>query len=349
MDMGKMEDWLNSIPSHLTRKNYRLGVKKFEEYLKGPIEGLMGKDDTEIGHEIEKFNIWLKEKGLGDKGYSQNSARSLTNGALQYFHYFGKNPKISKGKRIFQMQMAVDEHKLTIGEVQEMAKVSDLREQVILEVFLLGLRISDAALLEWKQFQNDDFKLITKKEGVPAHIFISEEFRGLLTKYLPLLDQKNKYLLQSANEHLSVKHLDYLIHSLTKRAGLNANIHWHLGRKLFFTTGLELGIPNPNLKRMLGKANPQADETYYQNLDLKPNADQLHKVLKLFPITNGNGKVSHLEEIVMALEKENATLKERIEFLQSKLSKLTVDVEDLTKLVNDFIAIKPAKEKVKFT
>jgi uncharacterized protein YeaO (DUF488 family) len=31
-DMAKMDDWLGEIPSPSTRKNYRNGIKKFEEW-----------------------------------------------------------------------------------------------------------------------------------------------------------------------------------------------------------------------------------------------------------------------------------------------------------------------------
>jgi site-specific recombinase XerD len=324
VDMVKVDDWLSAIPSPLTRKSYRNGIKQFEKFLKADIETIMDKNDIEVGHILEKFFVSLKESGK-----TQNSCRSTFNGALQYMKYFGKNPRYRKALGIFRTTMAKNEHKLTIGEVQEMGKVSDLREQILLETLLLGLRISDASTLEWKQFEQDEFVLNTKKENVSAHIFISEEFRGLLTKYLVLLDQKNPYLFQSVkNEHLTVKHLDYMLHQLAKRTGLPNVIHWHLGRKLVFRSGLELGIPNPIMKLLLGKSVPMSDGTYYaEGINLKPDADKLHEVIRLFP-KQTNGRVTKLEQVILDLEKENSGLKTRLEILQSNFDGMTKMVEE---------------------
>jgi len=48
--MQKMEDWLGEIPSPSTRKNYRHGIKKFEEWHREPIENLLNLSDEESGH-----------------------------------------------------------------------------------------------------------------------------------------------------------------------------------------------------------------------------------------------------------------------------------------------------------
>jgi hypothetical protein len=49
-DMAKMEDWLGTIPSPQTRKNYRNGIRRFEEFYKKPIESLLEFSDMELGH-----------------------------------------------------------------------------------------------------------------------------------------------------------------------------------------------------------------------------------------------------------------------------------------------------------
>jgi hypothetical protein len=59
-DMAKIEDWLGPIPSKQTRKTYRNGIKKFEEFYGKPIETLIGSNDA--GKTIEKFYVWLKQK-----------------------------------------------------------------------------------------------------------------------------------------------------------------------------------------------------------------------------------------------------------------------------------------------
>jgi len=41
MDMAKLEGFLSTIPSPQTRKSYRNGIRKFEEFYEQPIETLI--------------------------------------------------------------------------------------------------------------------------------------------------------------------------------------------------------------------------------------------------------------------------------------------------------------------
>lgn len=107
------------------------------------------------------------------------------------------------------------DHRAAIQEIQRMAKVADLREQILLEVYLLGLRNGDVASLEWQVFDQSGqasipIEINTKKEQVLARTFVSEEFKELLSKYIPLLDKANPFLFQTARKqkHLSTKQID---------------------------------------------------------------------------------------------------------------------------------------------
>lgn len=343
-DMVKLEDWLSCIPSKLTRKCYRAGIKKFELYYKQPIETLLNLSDEDLGHTIEKFYAYLS-----DNNVCQNTKRNVVNCTVQYLKYFGKNPKYRKSLGIYRTVQSTRDKKLLITDIQEMAKVSDLREQVILETWLLGLRISDASILDWQQFTQDEFILTTGKELITAHIFISPEFRELLNKYLNTLDKSNKFLFQSAkNLHLTTKHLDCILKSLAKRAGQQdwQRIHWHLTRKLVLRTSAELGLSLWSAKMIVGKAIPSADSTYLQGTELKTDAEKLQKVLRLFPI-NGNGKVGKLEELVLSLEKENAQLKQRIEILQEHFNEMKKQMADFEEFRNTVELKLNIKQKVK--
>ena len=213
MDMAKLDDFMATIQSSSTRKSYKNGIRKSEEFLGKPIETLIGSPDA--GKTVEKFFVWLK-----NKGHTQNTARNLVNGGIQYLKYFDTQVKYRKSLGMYKTEMTTRDHLLTIAEVQEMARVADLKEQVILELLLLGLRVGDVCRLEWKQFdvldQEAPMPLLirTMKEGTTAHTFVSEELVELLTKYLPLLDKNNKYLLQSARkEHRSID-LKFFTHKL---------------------------------------------------------------------------------------------------------------------------------------
>ncbi|MDH5793430.1 MAG: hypothetical protein OEZ18_02565 [Candidatus Bathyarchaeota archaeon] len=92
MDMAKVEDWLSAIPSKYTRKTYKSGLKKFEQFYRKPIESLLSLNDGETGHIIEKFYAWLK-----DKGHGQNTCRNLINSPPSISKVFWKEPEIPQG------------------------------------------------------------------------------------------------------------------------------------------------------------------------------------------------------------------------------------------------------------
>jgi len=265
MDMAKVQDWLSTIPSPYTKKNYVAGLRKFETFYNKPIETLIGSDDA--GRIVEKFFVWLKEQG-----HPQNTCRNLVNAPIQFLKYFGTPIKYRKALGMYRTTATTRDHLLTIQEVQSMASVANLREQCILEVFLLGLRIGDASELQWQQFENDGLLINTKKENVTAHTFVSEEFRELLNKYLSLLDKSNPYLFQSKRKgHLTTKQLDNILKKLTSRAGIRPHglLRWHCARKLFLRTCAELGINSWSAKMVVGKAVSVDIETYISGVHLK--------------------------------------------------------------------------------
>jgi hypothetical protein len=97
--MGKVQDWLGAVPSPQTQKTYKAGIKKFEEFYGQGIETLIGKSGEETGHAIEKFYVWLKEKGHG-----QNTCRNLINSPIQFLKWLEKEfpyckPEIAEVKK----------------------------------------------------------------------------------------------------------------------------------------------------------------------------------------------------------------------------------------------------------
>ena len=100
MDMSKINDWLETIPSQATRKSYISGIRTFEKYYQNGVETLQGSKNA--GRTIEKFYVWLKEKG-----YSQNTARVKVNAVIQFLKYFDTPVKYRKSLGIYP-QRSVD-------------------------------------------------------------------------------------------------------------------------------------------------------------------------------------------------------------------------------------------------
>jgi site-specific recombinase XerD len=307
----KMQNWLGEIPSPQTRKSYRAGIKKFEEWNQRPIEDLLEQSDEELGHVINKFYTFLKQS------HPQNSCRNTTNSVLQYFKFYGKNPKYKKNIGIFATTLTTRDHILTVEECREIWKISGLTEKVIVKTWLLGLRISDACKLEWTKFnvkpsdEPVEVLIHTRKEGITAHAFIDCEFQKLLEKYLPMLDKSNRYLFQSEKgDNVKEKQMLRKLQSLQKKAGIQTNgqtFGWHIARKMVLRTSAELGITSWNAQLMVGKAVDKSISCYIDGVKLKNDAMKVHNVLKM-EVANG-GVVTKLEERMIALEKENAELK----------------------------------------
>ena len=75
LTLGKIEDFLENIPSKNTRKNYVNGIKNFEQWYGDSIKKLI--KNPEATKTAEKFYVALKQK------HPQNTCRNLTNAAIQ--------------------------------------------------------------------------------------------------------------------------------------------------------------------------------------------------------------------------------------------------------------------------
>ena len=287
--MYMVKEFLESLVSEQTRRSYKRGLAKFEEYYGKSAKFLLKEKDS--GKTIERFYVWLRKK------YSQNSCRALVNPIIQYCKYNNIEPRIKKSLHMYRTTLTTRDHILTAEEARAMYNVGSLEEKVIAKTWLLGLRIGDASRLEWKQFDirpSEELKEIlvnTRKEEVVAHCFIDQELQRLLAKHIPNLDQDNKYLFQSGNQdHLSEKQLLRKLQSLQKRAQVKARgrFGWHIARKLFMRTCAENGVTSWNAKLMVGKAVDKSIATYINGVSLRKDARKILNVLRMeAPKTNG--------------------------------------------------------------
>lgn len=332
--MSKVKDWLEGIPSKHTRKSYKNGIRKFEEYYGKGIETLIGSEKA--GKVIEKFYVWLKEKG-----YSQNTCRNIVNAPIQFLKFHGTEVKYRRSLGMYKTVPTTRDHRINIGEVQSMAKVADLREQVLLEVFLLGLRVGDISRLKWKTFDVNGktpipIMILTEKEEVVARTFISTTFKELLDKYLETIDKSNPYLFQTTrrSKHLSSKRINAIFKELGERAGIKTHglFRWHIGRKLFLRTCAELGVNQWNAKMMCGKSVSADIETYINGVQLKQDFEKVSKVLRLFPEATTH-ETEDLRDALRHVEDENRILKTRVDELQKQLEENTDSISLALKML----------------
>jgi site-specific recombinase XerD len=301
-----VKEFLDSVINPNTRKGYRIGIKKFHEWFgKSPREILEARKDdltqrpnedlieyrnraARFEREIEKFHGHLL-----NQGYTTNTARGLTIGIRQLFRYYQMPIRMRAGSRVTKTVKTSRNFPLRIEHVRKMFDVAGLRERVILSMATdLGLRISDFIKIKKKDLPLLDqeppvmFDVMTGKEEVVAHGFLSAETVELLKVYLPTLQKKeNPYLFPSnGNRPISDEWLNQLLGKLADKAQLDLNgksLTFHCFRKLFLSASIDSGIGLTAGKKLCGKAIAQSDDTYLTTVKLREKFAQLKKFLTI--------------------------------------------------------------------
>lgn len=305
-------EFLESLPSPETRKSYKRGLDKFREYYgKDLAEFLKEEDPSKI---IERFYVWLKAK------YSQNSSKNYTNSIIQYAKYNNIPIKIRRALKVYKSEMSTKDYILTVDDARKMYNTGDFDDKRMVKIWLKGLRIEDAVDLKTPQITETPVEslVMTKKEGIIAHIFYDSEDQKLV-------DSRRTYIFHDkSNGHIVAKQLLRRLQSLAIKAGIDFNgktFGWHIGRKLVLRTCAELGITSWNAMMMVGKAIDKSIETYINHLKLKEDYLKVFSVLRM-ELNNGNGRVTKVEEALAALEKENTVLKTRLDGLQKTVQQM---------------------------
>jgi integrase len=327
-----VKEFLDSVINPNTRKGYRVGIKKFCEWFgKSPREILearkddltqrLGEDLIEYRHraarferEIEKFHGYLLKQG-----YTTNTARGMTIGIRQLFRYYQMPIRMRAGSRVTKTVKTSKNFPLRIEHVRRMFEVADLRERVILRMATdLGLRISDFIKIKKNDLPLLDqeppvtFDVMTGKEEVVAHGFLSAETIELLQVYLPTLQKKeNPYLFPSNGKRpISDEWLNQLLRKLAEKAqiGLNGkSLTFHCFRKMFLSASIDSGIGLTAGKKLCGKAIARSDDTYLTTVKLLEKFVQLKKFLTI----NESAKLE--SSMIEKLEKAVSNLSEELE------------------------------------
>jgi integrase len=367
------QQFLDSVTNANTKKEYRVGIKKFCAWFrKSPREILeLRKDDltqklgedlieyrnraARFEREIEKFH-----SDLVQHGYTTNTARTLTIGIRQLFRYYQMPVRMRAGSRVAKTVKTSKSFPLRIEYVRKMFEVADLRERVILSLATdLGLRISDFIKIQNDSLPSLDqespimFDVMTGKEEVVAHGFLSNETVELLRVYLPTLQKtENPYLFPSnGNRPISDEWLNRLLQKLADKAKLELNgkrLTFHCFRKMFLSASIDSGIGLTAGKKLCGKAIPQSDDTYLTTVKLREKFIQLKRMLTIQPQLKpeSNKRFEQFEAAIEQLQKENVANKTVADVMTKRVAELEhelkdslrqrEDLEPLVEFVNSF-------------
>jgi integrase len=301
-----VQEFLNSVSNPRTRKGYRFGLNKFVEWFGKPAEEILAmrqKDLTQkpgenlveyrnrparFEKEIEKFHSYLIENG-----YSINSARNMTLGIRQLFRYYQMPVTMRSGSKVSQTVKTTKNFPLTIENVRKMFDVANLKERMVLALAVdTGLRISDFLAIKKTDLPPLDaeppiaFTLLTQKEKIPAHCFISRETVNQLKTYLPTLRKKNNLYLFASNgkSNISDEAVSKMLKRLAEKAQIDLNgksLTFHCFRKMFLSASIDSGIGLTAGKKLCGKAIARSDDTYLTTVKLREKFIQLKKFLAI--------------------------------------------------------------------
>ena len=356
-----LQEYLDSVLNPSTKKGYRIGINKFcEWYGKSPREVLeLRKDDltqrpgeniieyrnhaARFEKEIEKFYDHM----LG-QGYKTNTARANTIGIRQLFRFYQMPVRIRTGSKINKTIMTSKNFPLHIEHVKRMFEVADLRERVILSMATdLGLRISDfikirkGDLPSLNQEPPVMFDVMTGKEKVVAHGFLSEETVELLKVYLPTLKKDNPFLFPSNGKRpISDEWLNRLLQKLAVKAQIELSgksLTFHCFRKMFLSAAIDSGIGLTAGKKLCGKAIPKSDDTYLTTAKLREKFIQLKRFLTITPTMKPENhvKVEQLESVVVKLQEELTQQELISQTVTKEFTELKAVVKDMSVVLEE--------------
>jgi site-specific recombinase XerD len=339
------------------REGYRFGLNKFVEWFGKPPEQVLALRQEDLTQkpgenlveyrnraarfekQIEKFHSYLIEKG-----YSINSARNMTLGIRQLFRYYQMPVVMRSGSRVSQTVQTTKNFPLTIEHVRKMFEVANLKERTILSVAVdTGLRISDFLTIKKTDLPPLDkeppigFELLTQKEKIPAHCFLSQESVDLLKTYLPTLRKKNNVHLFASNgkSHISDEAISKMLKRLAERAQIDLNgkrLSFHCFRKIFLSASIDSGIGLTAGKLLCGKAVAKSDATYLTTVKLREKFIQLKRFLSISEQPRIEAeKLESLKKAVSKLQEELIVQKTIAEAVSEENLKLKADMEALSK------------------
>jgi len=367
-----VKEFLDSMQNPNTRKGYRQGIKKFCEYYGKTAEEILNQRKNDLTQKTGENLIEYKNRAvrfskeierfhshLIDNGFSTNSARNLTIGIRQLFRYYQMPVQIRAGSKVTKTVKTSKSFPLRIEHVRKMFAIADIRERVILSMATdLGLRIGDFIAIKKDEIPPLDqetpipFDIMTGKEEVVAHSFLSQETVDLLKAYLPTLTKKgNPYLFPSnGKSHISDEWLNRLLKRLAEKAKIPMNgksLTFHCFRKMTLSASIDSGIGLTAGKKLVGKAIPQSDDTYLTTVNLKKKFIQLKKFQTIQQQqTVETQTIESLKSDVVKLQ-EDLTQQRRItDTISEENLKIKYEIEriqPIVEFVNRFNSVKEIK------
>ena len=350
------KEFYDSIPNPNTKKEYRNGLQRFAAWFGKTSDEILAMRKADLKNEdsfqrkrfereMEKFHAHLKEQGS-----ATNSARTLCLGLRQFFNYYEVGMKLKRGSAVGKSVLTEKTYPLTIEDIRKMFAVANLRERVMLTLAKdLGIRIGDFVKIKVKDLPNLDseapigWDIMTGKEEVLAKGHLSAETVELLKTYLPTIaDNTNAYLFPTNGTHgIDEDTLGQTLKALAKKAGIvvpqNKQLTFHTFRKLFISTGKNVGVSDDVVKALCGKSVESDIRTYMTGIQWREAFSKIADVLKIQQMPNKNhakleeleGKFADMGRLIGDLTMTIDALKQKDRERTEEINALKVQVDKL--------------------
>lgn len=339
-DMDKEQEWLASLLKENTKIHHKTSFAYLKEYLKKSPEELSTlrqEEGRRFNTRIVMFWKWLQT----EKGLSKSTSSSYVFGASAFFSYYDLDLKL-KGK-IPDTQMKLDVNIPTLENLQTMFRLGDLQTKTLLSLMRdCPCRVGDLAQRVIPRIKDKEFLIESQKENVVGKVYISSET-------LELNDQMVKAGLALPT---TKRGLAMMLTRICKISGL-PTFNPHIMRKVFFTTACNLNINRDLIRVLMCKSLSKDVLGYILNREgLRQAWQQIVGAISLESKANGRvgaveQELAAMKETLTSLEKENMTLKVRVDNLQSNTVKVEGRLDEYSELLANWVEMSSSTEEEK--
>lgn len=268
-------------------------VENYDHYISRYLDFSKAKNPEDItSTSVREFRLWLNRQSMGNNRATGKTVSRKTQNyymiALRVFlkYLTRKNIKSMSAEEIDLAK--VPERHLDLISNSELSRllnsspgedIKSLRDRAILELlFSTGLRVSElCSLTNDIDFTQGEFS-IRGKGGKIRVVFISEEARETLRKYLKLRkDMSDALFVQLGSElresddikPLARRSIERIVKQCAIKAGISKKVTPHVIRHCFATDLLSNGADIRSVQVMLGHANIATTQIYTHVTDAK--------------------------------------------------------------------------------
>jgi len=347
--------WLEEYDKESTRK---LWSWRFERFLKWSnktdielVEEFKQSRD-QIGYAKKYGKIMLKyfDYLVNEKGIARGTAKSEVASVRAFFSSQTISLKIKKGT-MKSNSIALGEHEFSLAELQQIYRVSDIREKVLLSVGIgLGWSISDFLSLTWeyinpyidsKEQVPIGFWYNRKKTESPCRAHFNHEMISDLKALRDSLANPSGRIFD-----ITPQGLNKMFQTMVRKANIQLRgtkkPHFHQFRKILASSLANSGVSDIHIRLMLGKRIDPSMLTYLkdQTETLRKEYLKAEKFFSLTGITNGDidtmGKMQNRID-----ELENAM----VTFVKVAKERGIFPLKELPKALQELIEKQKEKEK----